>query len=92
MNCLICGREGDEKFFEKHHLEPAQKRKESETIDVCHQCGDQLHLLFSNYELKNNLNTLNSILENDKVKKYVQWVKKRPIEQHISVKKKKRKL
>lgn len=92
MICLICQREGDEKHFEKHHLEPAQKRKDSDTIDVCHQCGDQLHLLFDNTTLKNELNTLQSIQENEKVRKYVKWVQKRPIEQHISVKKKKRKL
>jgi len=87
---LICGREGEDKYFEKHHLEPAQKRKDSDTIDVCHQCGDQLHLLFDNNQLKKDFNTLDSILGNERVEKYVKWVRKQPLTKHISTKRKKR--
>ena len=90
MICLICGREGEDKYFEKHHLEPAQKRKDSDTIDVCHQCGDQLHLLFDNNQLKKDFNTLDSILGNERVEKYVKWVRKQPLTKHISTKRKKR--
>jgi len=91
MICEICGREGDDKYFEKHHLEPAQKKKESKTIDVCHQCGEQIHLLFDNYTLKYKMNNLENIRDDKKIKKYVDWVRKQPLSKHISTKKKKRK-
>lgn len=90
MICQLCKREGDDSFFEKHHLTP-QNRKESDTIDVCHQCGDQLHLLFDNHTLKKDLNDLDSILSNERFSRYLTWVQKRPLEKHFSVKKKKRK-
>lgn len=91
MKCSICGRDGDDQYFEKHHLEPAQKKKESKTIDVCHQCGDQIHLLFDNYTLRYKMNDLETIREDEKIKKYVAWVRKQPLSKHISTKKKKRK-
>jgi hypothetical protein len=90
LKCSICGREGDKEYFEKHHLGPAQKKKESETIDVCHQCGDQIHLLFDNYTLKYEMNSLEALRNNDGVKKYVNWIRKQPLSKHISTKKKKR--
>lgn len=90
MNCEICGREGEETYFEKHHLEPAQKRKESDTINVCHQCGDQIHLLFTNTQLKNEYNNLDKILSDDRATKYIKWVTKQPLSKHITTKKKKR--
>lgn len=89
MICSICKRSGDKEYFEKHHLIP--KNKKSDTIIVCVQCGDQLHLLFNNNELKYDLNTLDKILLNDKIIKYVKWVELKPIEKKFSVAKKKRK-
>lgn len=87
MICSICKREGDSYYFEKHHLIP---QSNSDTIDVCIQCGDQLHLLFDNNFLKTELNTLEKIKQNEQVKKYVSWVRNKPIERHFTVAKKKR--
>lgn len=88
MICSICRREGEEEYFEKHHLVP--QNKNSETINVCHQCGDQIHLLFDNGYLKNNLSNLEDIINNERMKKYISWIGKRPIERKFSVAKKKR--
>lgn len=88
MICSICKREGKDVYFEKHHLIP---QSNSSTINVCRQCGDQLHLMFDNQTLKRELNNIDNILSNEQVIKYVKWVKNKPIESHFSVAKKKRK-
>jgi len=88
LRCQLCGREGDGKYFEKHHLE--LQNKKSETITVCHQCGDQLHLMFSNYELKTKLFSLSALLNEEKVLYYIRWVRNKPLNRHFSAAKKKR--
>jgi hypothetical protein len=90
MKCEICERESDdESLFEKHHLFPVKTRRKSEaTIDVCRNCGDQVHLLFDNHELQSRLNTLSALRE--AMADYVTWVKRRPIGTKFSMQKKKR--
>ena len=92
MRCALCKREGDDKYFEYHHFEPvATRRKTEDGIDVCNQCGDQLHLLFTNMELRDIYNDLPSLLLNEKVKTYIRWVRDKPLETHYVAAKKKRK-
>ena len=90
MTCAICKREGKDSYFERHHLIPQAKSK-SKVITVCRQCGDQLHLMFDNETLKRELNDIDRILSNELMTKYISWVRKKPIESHYSVAKKKRK-
>ena len=73
MICEICDRDVEE--LEKHHLEPGNKK--SKTIQVCYCCGDQLHALFTNKELKKYYNTLEKIKQSSKVQKYILWVRKK---------------
>lgn len=91
MICQLCERETEE--IEKHHLIPHKTRREKEednkTIDVCTQCGDQIHLMFDNTKLRNELNTLESL--KTAMSSYIKWVKSKPVESKFSVKKKKRK-
>lgn len=93
MICSICKRESDDKsFFEFHHYEPiASRRKTDDGIQVCVQCGDQLHLLFSNTELRLQFNSLNLLLGNERLQKYVNWVKNKPLTSLYSTATKKRK-
>ena len=72
--CTICGRETPEEYQEKHHLVPKAKGGK-ETIIVCIDCGNQLHKLFTNKELKSIYNTVTKILANEKVKKWVEWLR-----------------
>lgn len=76
--CSICRRSiNDEDYVEKHHLIPVVKKgKNKETIKVCIDCGDQLHKLFSVNELKDELSSLDAILNNERVKKWIKWIKK----------------
>lgn len=64
MKCSICKRETP--FIEHHHLVP--KNKKSEKIEVCTDCGDQIHLLFTHQELHYDYNTLEKLLANEKFK------------------------
>ena len=90
--CEICNRQNeDSSLFEYHHLKPASMRKNSDVILVDHQCGDILHQIFQNYEMKTVYNNLTAILSNAKVQKWVLWVKKQPLEKRITMAKKKRK-
>jgi len=89
--CTLCGREGDSQYFEEHHLTPASMRKTSDTITVDHQCGDQIHQLFENYQLKTQYNTLEKLLSSDKVQNWVKWVRKQPLEKRVVMAQKKRK-
>lgn len=78
MICLLCSRESAFKeHFEKHHLTPRCK-KGKRTIDVCIDCGNQIHKLFTIKELC-ALNTLDLLLNHPRVKKWSLWVKNRPI-------------
>jgi hypothetical protein len=88
MSCSLCRR--DAESLEKHHFEAGRRRKGDEGIKVCHQCGDQLHLMFTNRELRNKYDTLEKILADPKVQKYVEWVKNKPVETHYTMRKKKR--
>lgn len=88
--CPICSRQIPDGYCEKHHLTP-KMYKGDETIIVCNCCGDMLHQLFTNKELKNELNTLESIVADPKVQKWANWISKKPNSFSVCVKKKKRK-
>jgi len=89
--CALCSRETDHLVF--HHLEPGKRRRRTkEGIKVCHQCGDQIHLMFTNQELRTQYNTLKKLLASPKVWRYIEWVKDRPVEARYTLKRKKRRL
>jgi len=104
MNCPICQRETPEDCQEEHHLIPRaickrnkyadlpQLEKGQETITVCHDCGNQLHKLFSEKELAEQYNTLEKLLTHSSVQKWIKWVSKKPYDFNITSKAKKRRL
>ncbi len=75
IECSICKRTTPPEFKEKHHLVPRSKNG-TETIDVCCNCGDQVHNLFTNKELEKEYNTLEALLGNPDIQKWVKWVSK----------------
>ena len=96
MRCEICLRESeDSTCFERHHLVPGKHRRakvdrKEDYIIVCTTCGDQIHLMFDNVELRNRFNTLASL--QSAMKTFANWVSHRPLESKVSMKRKKRKL
>ena len=73
--CSICQRLTPPKYSEKHHLVPRSK-KGTETIDVCCNCGDQVHKIFTNKDMDREYNTLEKLLAHSDVQKWVKWVNK----------------
>lgn len=94
MKCSLCDRTSEDKsLFEFHHFEPiATRRKSDDGIVVCHQCGDQLHLVFTNYELRSLGNDIDILKRHVKFIGYLNWVKKRPIATHYTSAAKKKKI
>jgi 5-methylcytosine-specific restriction endonuclease McrA len=75
MKCAVCKREITHiKYSEDHHLVPRCKKGKN-TILVCVDCGNQIHNLFSIQELTKSYNTLESLLADQKVQKWIQWIK-----------------
>jgi len=77
LTCRICGRMAPSaSCMEKHHLVP-QRRGSKDTISVCVDCGNQIHLLFTNNELRYTYNTIEALLSEERVQKWVRWVSRR---------------
>jgi hypothetical protein len=62
--------------MEKHHLVPAAKGGKNAEI-VCIDCGDQIHQLFSNNELRDLYNTMDKLRVHPAVQKWIKWVRGR---------------
>jgi len=82
--CDLCGRE---EIITSHHLIPKQvhsknwcKKKfsrdemKNRRADLCGDCHSTVHRFFSHKELAIEYNTIEKLLMNEKVQKYVEWV------------------
>lgn len=76
--CPLCERPLGTRCDE-HHLVPKQKGgRETEKLHII--CHRKIHSVFTNTELDNYYNTVDRLLENEEIRKFVNWVKKRPVE------------
>ena len=92
MLCELCERDMD--ALTAHHLIPKQntKRKKedfSPTINICSPCHRQIHILFDNKHLAQELNTLEKLKNDEKMQKFLAWVKKQKTDKRIQVQRKK---
>ncbi|WP_333303618.1 MULTISPECIES: HNH endonuclease [unclassified Microcoleus] len=92
MQCELCDRQME--ALTAHHLIPKQntKRKNedpSPTIDICSACHRQIHSLFENKHLAQELNTLEKLKNNPELQKFVSWIKKQKTDKRIQVRGKK---
>ncbi len=74
--CRICGRATPPRYREEHHLVP-KSGNGRDTITVCINCGDQLHRLFTLAEMKETYQTVAAITADERVRKWVRWVRQR---------------
>ncbi|MBN1313751.1 MAG: hypothetical protein JXB30_20270 [Anaerolineae bacterium] len=84
--CELCGRIRPLTF---HHLIPRTchsnkwfkknfKREEmSRGINICYSCHSYLHDAFSEKDLGRYLNTKEALLAEDKIQRFVEWIKRR---------------
>lgn len=81
INCPICGRElGDE--YDEHHLIPKTFR--GKVKDKLHKiCHQKIHSCISERELNNYFNTWERIKEHHEIKKFIEWVNKKPIDFYV---------
>lgn len=88
MQCELCEREMD--ALTAHHLTPKQntKRKNEDpgpTIDICSACHRQIHSLFDNKHLAQDLNTLEKLKNDPQMQNFLAWVKKQKPDKRIQV-------
>lgn len=77
IRCKICGRLTPLEYVERHHLVP-KSRKGKDTIIVCRSCGSQVHKLFSNKKLAKLYNNLDAILADERIQKWIKWIRNKP--------------
>ena len=83
-DCPLCGRELPEKPS-KHHLIP-RSLKGREIVLLHRVCHRQIHATFTERELFNYYHTIDRLLENDNIRKFVDWVKNKPPDFHVRTK------
>lgn len=89
VHCELCDR--IELPLTRHHLIPLSRHnkartkrhfsREEMTTDIamlCRPCHSQIHRLFDNHELASYYHTIARLQEHSEVKKFINWVKKRP--------------
>ncbi len=88
MQCELCERKMEQ--LTVHHLIPRQytKRKKittSETVDICSACHKQIHSLFTNKQLAQELNTINKLKNEPQIEKFLKWIKKQSANKRVRV-------
>ena len=70
--CPLCKRPlGND--HNKHHLIP-KTFKGKETIDLHRICHNKIHSVFTERELKRYYHTIERLLENEEIQKFVKWL------------------
>lgn len=75
--CELCHRENV--VLTKHHLLPREEGgKEEHIAYICEACHKHIHALYTNRELAIRLNTIKDLQEDEKIAKYLKFIKKQP--------------
>lgn len=86
--CELCGRSPVDTTV--HHLIPREEGgSHGPTAALCRTCHKQIHALYSNKELAIRLYTIKLLQEDEKINKYIKWVRKQPSETILRVRKSK---
>jgi len=76
--CPLCERPvEDPNFLSDHHLIP-RSRGGRTTETICLDCHKQIHAMYSNKQLKDNLNSVEALLADSQFDKFAVWIAKRP--------------
>ncbi len=81
--CLLCGRKIPQDQETRHHLIPKSRggqHHKRNLVRLHRECHVKIHSVLPVDELVRNYNTIDKLLEYDGIKRYVNWVKNRPIE------------
>ncbi len=78
--CALCRRIvpdealDDPQAVQEHHLQP-EERAESPTVMLCRPCHKQIHALFTNEELREDYDTVDSLRSADHLQGYLDWIR-----------------
>lgn len=82
--CPICGRDLSDSW-DKHHLRP-KTFGGKDTIRIHKICHRKIHSVFTERELDKYYHTVERILENEHMQKFVKWVSKKDPEYYEKTK------
>lgn len=75
--CELCEREGVE--ITEHHLIPREEGGgKLAKANLCIPCHKQIHALYTNKELALRLNTIQDLKRDEKISKFIRWIRKQP--------------
>ncbi len=75
--CELCLREYTD--ITVHHLTPKEMGGTFlPTAKLCIPCHKQIHALYTNAELAVRLNSIQLLQQDDKIRKYLKWIRKQP--------------
>lgn len=87
MICELCAREVEKLTI--HHLIPRQKKgHHGPKINICSACHRQIHTLFDNTYLAQQLNSLEKLKNEPQMRKFLAWVSKQNPTKRIKVSRK----
>ena len=82
--CELCER-SDIKLT-KHHLIPREEGgTEKDIVMICSDCHRQIHTSYSNQELALLLFSIEALKSDEKLKKFIRFIKKQPASKRISI-------
>ena len=74
--CPLCGRAMPDGTYNAHHLIPVTF-KGKELVDLHYICHSKIHHTFTERELEHYYHTIDRLLENEDIQKFVKWVAKK---------------
>lgn len=84
--CELCGRSPVETTV--HHLMPREEGGSyGPTANLCRTCHKQIHALYTNKELAVCHDTIERLRHDEKISKYIKWIRKQPAETLVRVRK-----
>lgn len=86
--CELCHRQ--EIMLTKHHLLPREEGGNEEHIAfICEDCHKHIHALYTNKELAIRLDSIEALQQDEKIKKYLKFIRKQPASKKVRTRKSK---
>lgn len=77
MICPMCGQEMSHENSNLHHLIPVLKGgRKGETVRLHKICHEKIHSIWKESELRDFYNTMDHINADERIQKFVKWVRK----------------
>ncbi len=96
FHCELCGRLVHE--VTKHHLIPQTRhsnKKNKKDFDrtevktrvawICKPCHKQIHAILTEKQMERDYNTLESLKNQEEIAKFIDWIKDKPADAHVVV-------